>query len=67
MLLALTNSNDMLAESAAEVNTGVINADSVFGSLASIGCDWDAVVVAHMDEVGIDRVDRCPREGCVTS
>jgi len=42
----------MLAESAAEVNSGVINAETVFGSLASIGCDWDAVVVAHMDEVG---------------
>lgn len=41
----------MLSEAAAEINSGVISADSVFGSLASIGCDWDAVVVAHMDEV----------------
>jgi hypothetical protein len=41
----------MLAEAAAEIESGVINADNVFDSLASIGCDWDAVVVAHMNEV----------------
>jgi hypothetical protein len=41
----------MLAESAAEINSGIIDAESIFGSLSSIGCDWDAVVVAHIDEV----------------
>lgn len=49
----LTYSNDALAEAAAELTSGVISADAVFGSLASIGCDWDAAVVVHMDDVSM--------------
>lgn len=41
-----------MLEAANEVSSGVINADSVFNTLKTIGCDWDAIVVAHQDEVG---------------
>lgn len=41
---ALTEAQDVLT-------SGVIGADAVFGTLESVGCDWDMVVVVRQDEV----------------
>lgn len=43
-------SDEGLAEAGAEVTSGAIAAHSVFGSIGSLGCNWDAVVVVHMDD-----------------
>ncbi|KAL1412776.1 hypothetical protein Q8F55_000524 [Vanrija albida] len=50
--------NDALLEAANEVSSGVISADSVFGTLKSIGCDWDAIVVAHQDELHQSHIEK---------
>ncbi|WOO82333.1 uncharacterized protein LOC62_04G005827 [Vanrija pseudolonga] len=50
--------NDALLEAANEVSSGVINADSVFNTLKTIGCDWDAIVVAHQDELHQSHIEK---------
>lgn len=40
-----------LDEAREALTSGVIGADAVFGSLETIGCDWNMVVVVHKDEV----------------
>ncbi|TXT10875.1 hypothetical protein VHUM_02380 [Vanrija humicola] len=50
--------NDALLEAANEVKSGVISADAVFGTLKTIGCDWDAIVVAHQDELHQSHIEK---------
>jgi hypothetical protein len=51
LLVWSSEPNYGLDEARAELTTGVLGADAVFGSLESLGCDWDMVVVAHVDEL----------------
>jgi hypothetical protein len=47
------HSNVALTGAAEEVTSGVILADEVYGTLATLGCDWDALVVVHVDDVSV--------------
>ncbi|BEJ11745.1 hypothetical protein CspHIS471_0202050 [Cutaneotrichosporon sp. HIS471] len=51
LLVWSSEPNYGLDEARAELTSGVIGADVMFESLETIGCDWDMVVVAHMDEL----------------
>lgn len=44
-------SNEAIHDAAEAITSGVISAEEVFGTMASLGCDWDTLVVAHVDEV----------------
>jgi hypothetical protein len=44
-------SNEAIRDAAEAITSGVISAEEVFGTMASLGCDWDTLVVAHVDEV----------------
>ena len=47
------HSNVALTGAAEEITSGVILADEVYGTLATLGCDWDALVVVHVDGVSV--------------
>lgn len=47
----LTCRNAALSEAQEVLTSGVVGADAVFGTLESVGCDWDAAVVIRQDEV----------------
>ncbi|GMK56367.1 hypothetical protein CspeluHIS016_0302070 [Cutaneotrichosporon spelunceum] len=51
LLVWSSEPNYGLDEARAELTSGVIGADAVFGSLETIGCDWDMAVVVRMDEL----------------
>ncbi|CAK9783001.1 hypothetical protein CC85DRAFT_286534 [Cutaneotrichosporon oleaginosum] len=51
LLVWSSEPNYALDEARAELTSGVIGADAVFGSLESLGCDWDLAVVARVDEL----------------
>ena len=40
-----------MVETAAEVSSGLIDAEDVYGSLHTLGCDWETLMVVHVDEV----------------
>ncbi|GFZ48743.1 hypothetical protein JCM24511_06492 [Saitozyma sp. JCM 24511] len=43
--------NEAIHDAAEAITSGVISAEEVFGTMASLGCDWDTLVVAHVDEL----------------
>lgn len=44
-------SNVALSDAATEITSGVIAAEEIYGTLETLGCDWDALVVVHVDDV----------------
>lgn len=47
----LHDSNAALTEAAEEINSGVIGADEIYGTIHGLGCDWETLMVVHVDEV----------------
>ena len=47
----LLDSNAALTEAAEEINSGVIGADEIYGTIHGLGCDWETLMVVHVDEV----------------
>ena len=47
----LTSSDESLSGAQNEVTSGVIAAEEIYGTIASIGCDWTTLVVGHADGV----------------
>ena len=47
----LTSRSDALAEAQAEISSGVIAADEIYGVISTLGCDWNTLVVGHVDKV----------------
>ena len=47
----LRNSNAALTEAAEEINSGVIGADEVYGTVHGLGCEWETLMVVHVDGV----------------
>ena len=47
----LHDSNAALTEAADEINSGVIGADEIYGTIHGLGCDWETLMVVHVDEV----------------
>lgn len=50
------NRNDALVETAAEVSSGLIDAEAVYETIHTLGCDWETLMVVHVDEVSQDSV-----------
>lgn len=40
-----------MTDAAEEINTGVIGADEVYGTVHGLGCDWETLMVVHVDGV----------------
>lgn len=45
--------NAQLADAKDALTSGVIAAEEVYGSLSSLGCDWDALAVVHVEDVSV--------------
>jgi hypothetical protein len=43
--------NEALIETAGEVSSGLIDAEEVYGAIHSLGCDWETLMVVHVDGV----------------
>lgn len=43
--------NDALLETAGEVSSGLIDAEEVYGTVHSLGCDWETLMIVHVDQV----------------
>ena len=52
----LLDSNAALTEAAEEINSGVIGADEIYGTIHGLGCDWETLMVVHVDEVSLSEV-----------
>lgn len=47
----LISRNAAIQETAEAITSGVIGAEEVYATMSSLGCDWDVLVVAHMEDV----------------
>ena len=54
----LRNRNAALADAAEEINTGVIGADEVYGTVHGLGCEWETLMVVHVDGVSFNSGQR---------
>ena len=43
--------SDDLKDAAREITSGVIPADEIYATMASLGCNWETMVVAHVEDV----------------
>ncbi|KAL7418502.1 hypothetical protein Q5752_006960 [Cryptotrichosporon argae] len=51
LLVWSSTPNEALADAAGEITSGVIAADGVYSALPSLGCDFDTLVVVHVDDL----------------
>jgi hypothetical protein len=49
----LRDSNAALTEAAEEINSGVIGADEVYGTIHGLGCDWETLMVVNVEGVSL--------------
>jgi hypothetical protein len=56
----LRGSNAALTDAAEEINTGVIGADEVYGTVHGLGCDWETLMVVHVEGVSLEDWRRRP-------
>jgi hypothetical protein len=46
-------SNAALTDAAEEINSGVIGADEVYGTVHGLGCDWETLMVVNVEGVSL--------------
>ncbi|KAI9634103.1 uncharacterized protein MKK02DRAFT_38774 [Dioszegia hungarica] len=51
LLIWSSNDKESLREAQEALTSGVIAADEIYRTLPTLGCEWDRVVVVHMDEL----------------
>jgi hypothetical protein len=49
----LRGSNAALTDAAEEINSGVIGADEVYGTVHGLGCDWETLMVVNVEGVSL--------------
>jgi len=69
--IAYAGSNAALTDAAEEINSGVIGADEVYGTVHGLGCDWETLMVVNVEGVSLaSYYSRCQRRRsncCITS
>jgi hypothetical protein len=51
--MRLRGSNAALTDAAEEINSGVIGADEVYGTVHGLGCDWETLMVVNVEGVSL--------------
>lgn len=51
--MRLRVSNAALTDAAEEINSGVIGADEVYGTVHGLGCDWETLMVVNVEGVSL--------------
>ena len=51
--MRLRVSNAALKDAAEEINSGVIGADEVYGTVHGLGCDWETLMVVNVEGVSL--------------
>ena len=68
--MRLRGSNAALTDAAEEINSGVIGADEVYGTVHGLGCDWETLMVVNVEGVSLashfSRSLRLRRQGSTT-
>jgi hypothetical protein len=49
----LRGSNAALTDAAEEINSGVIGADEVYGTVHGLGCDWETLMIVNVEGVSL--------------
>lgn len=52
-------SDEALSGAQEEVTSGVVAAEEIYGTLSSLGCDWDTLVIAHSEGVSRSAHSAC--------
>lgn len=52
------DSDDSLSGAQEEIKSGVIPAEEIYQTISTLGCDWNTLVVAHVQGVSLRDIGR---------